>query len=253
MKPNIAIFKHDPECSHECVDGMVEALSGDFHIKVFGEEQLEIGILSNTDIVAFPGGIGDAARYYDFFKRREGNLIADFVAGGGKYLGVCMGAYWAGRDYFDLLDGFSPVQYIKRPNSDVKRSYGTVAKVSWNGNPHNMFFYDGCTFVGEGRCQIHARYANDDPMAIIQGRIGLIGCHPESRQNWFEQFPYIKKHWHGGAHHELLLSFAKKLMKTRSKSNAIPNNPRPDGALQGSSEPFAQPAIQSPGKAGRRK
>jgi glutamine amidotransferase-like uncharacterized protein len=215
MKPAIAIFKHDPECSHVCVDGMVEALSGEFEIKIFDEETLSSGKLPDVDIIAFPGGIGDADRYYDFFKRRESNAIADFVADGGKYLGICMGAYWAGRNYFDLLDGLEPVQYIKRPNADVKRSYGTSALVDWGGNYTRMFFYDGCTFVGDGRCQLHARYANGDPMAIIQRRVGLIGCHPESRESWYEQFGYIKKHWHGGKHHALLLQFTKKLLRQK--------------------------------------
>jgi Biotin-protein ligase, N terminal len=215
MKPAIAIFKHDPECSHECVDGMVEALSGEFEIKIFGEAGFEKETFDDIDIVAFPGGVGDSDKYYEFFKRREGNAVADFVARGGKYLGVCMGAYWAGRDYFDLLDKLQPVQYIKRAASDIKRSYATTAQVDWGGKVTRMFFYDGPTFIGDGRAQHHARYGNGDPMAIIQGRVGLIGCHPESREGWYEQFGYIKKHWHGGEHHALLLSFTKKLLRQK--------------------------------------
>ena len=214
MTPIIAIFRHDPECSQECVDGMVEALSGEFQVKMFDEADMEHDPLKDVDIVAFPGGIGDAKRYYDFFKRREGNAIDRFVSSGGKYLGICMGAYWAGRDYFDLLDGLDPVQYIKSPNADVKRSYPTVAKVTWGNRDERMFFYDGCTFVGDGRCQIVARYANGDPMAVIQRRVGLIGCHPESQQKWYDK-PYMQKWWHGGQHHELLLGFTKKLMRQK--------------------------------------
>jgi len=215
MKPTIAIFRHDPECSQSCIDGMIEALSGDFKIKTFDENEFNAGTFDDVDILAFPGGIGDADRYYDFFKRREGNAVADFVARGGKYLGICMGAYWAGRNYFDLLDGLDPVQYIKRSDADVRRSYGSVAKVDWLGKPETMFFYDGCTFVGEGRSQIVARYANGDPMAIIQKRVGVIGCHPESLQSWYDQFKYIRKHWHGGSHHTLLLNFAKRLLRAK--------------------------------------
>ena len=213
MKPAIAIFRHDPECSQDCVDGMVEALSGEFKVRTFDETEFADGF-DDVDIVAFPGGVGDARRYYDFFRRREGNAIADFVARGGKYLGICMGAYWSGQDYFDLLTGLEPVQYIKRDGADVRRSYGTVADVDWGGTRTKMYFYDGCTFAGDGRCQIIARYANGDPMAVIQGRVGLIGCHPESQHKWYDK-PYMQKHWHGGAHHALLLSFTKKLMRAK--------------------------------------
>jgi glutamine amidotransferase-like uncharacterized protein len=216
MKPTIAIFRHDPECSQECVDGMVEALSGDFKIKTFDETGFHTNTFDEVDIVAFGGGIGDARRYYDFFKRREGNAIADFVSRGGKYLGICMGSYWAGRDYFDLLTGLEPVQYIKAPNADVRRSYATVAKITWGEREEQMFFYDGCTYIGDGRCQLVARYANGDPMAIIQGRVGLIGCHPESLEWWYQgKYKYISKHWHEGRHHELLRSFAKKLLRQK--------------------------------------
>jgi glutamine amidotransferase-like uncharacterized protein len=214
VKPTIAIFRHDPECSQDCIDGMIAALSGDFQIHVFGEHQYTLDALRDIDIVAFPGGIGDAKRYYDFFKRRNSNTIVDFVASGGKYLGICMGAYWAGADYFDLLDGLEPVQYIKRNGADVRRSYGTIAKVDWGNKPHNMFFYDGCTFSGDGRAQIIARYANGDPMAIIQKRVGLIGCHPESIQSWYDK-KYLKKHYHNGTHHELLLAFTKRLLRAK--------------------------------------
>lgn len=197
------------------MDGMVEALSGDFAIKLFDETDLAHDPLRDADIVAFPGGIGNAYyRFFDCFKRRETNEIADFVSRGGKYLGICMGAYWSGRNYFDLLSGLEPVQYIKSPDADVKRSYATVAQVTWGDRAHKMFFYDGPTFVGDGRCQHHARYANGLPMAIIQGRVGLIGCHPEAAEKWFAK-PYLKKHWHGGVHHQLLLAFTKKLLRQK--------------------------------------
>jgi glutamine amidotransferase-like uncharacterized protein len=214
MRPRIAIFEHDPECSQDCVDGMIASLHEDFDILIFDESQFSADTLANCDIVAFPGGLGNVDMYYSFFKRQQGNVIADFVASGGKYLGICMGAYWAGRDYFDLLINLDPVQYITQQTADVRRSYPTVANVDWQGTKHNMYFYDGCTFVGNGRCQTIARYSNDMPMAIIQGRVGLIGCHPESQQEWYDK-KYLRKHWHNGEHNKMLNSFAKKLLRQK--------------------------------------
>jgi hypothetical protein len=49
-------------------------------------------------------------------------------------------------------------------------------------------------------------------MAIIQGRIGIIGCHPEAPLYWYETpWQYINKYYHGGRHHELLLNFVNEL------------------------------------------
>ena len=209
----IAIFTHDPECSDDCCDGMIAALYPHYQIRLFDETEFTKKTFEGVDLVAFGGGIGDADRYYDFFKRREGNLVAQFVEGGGRYLGICMGAYWADRNYFDILDGITAHQYIKRPESDIRRSYATVAKINWLGIPQEMFFYDGPTFQGEGSTQVIARYSNGDPMAIRQGRIGLTGCHPESEEKWYKQYKYLNKKWHNGYHHAILLDFVNSLME----------------------------------------
>jgi len=128
-------------------------------------------------------------------------------------LGICMGAYWAGKYYFKLLDGVEPVQYIKRRKSDIKRSYATIADVLWNDEPQSMYFYDGCALIGDkSKMDVVSTYANGDPMAIYQKRIGLIGCHPESMPSWYDR-PYLQSYWHEFTHHKLLLAFVNKLMK----------------------------------------
>jgi hypothetical protein len=214
MKKKIALFKHHPECSTQCCDGMIEALLPNYDFKIFSENEIQEGMFDGIDIVAFPGGIGDADRYYDFFRRRIANIVADYIEDGGYYLGICMGAYWAGSHYFDILKDVDAVQYIKRQNADIRRSFSTVAPIDWSGSSHSMFFYDGCALIGdESRFDTIARYANGDPMAIIQGRIGLIGCHPEAQEFWYEK-PYMKKHWHKNEHHKILLDFVDKLTYT---------------------------------------
>jgi len=210
----MALFMRHPECSEDCAYAMVHALSSDYQIRIFTDEELDDNtFFNNLDIIAFPGGIGDSDTYPNFFTRRRANRIAEFISGGGHYLGICMGAYWAGKRYFDILDGVDPVQYIKQPNTDIKRSYGTVASVTWKDQKEHMYFYDGCALIGnEERFKVIARYANNDPMAIIQGRIGLIGCHPEAPEYWFQKpWQYINKYYNGGRHHTLLLNFVNEL------------------------------------------
>ena len=216
IKPTIALFLHHPECSQDCVDGMTQSLSKHYKIKTFGVDECNASTFNKADIIAFPGGIGDASSYDTFFRRKAQNAVAEYVEHKGRYLGICMGAYWAGSYYFDLLDGLEPVQYIKRPNSDIKRSYGTVAPVTWNGESENIFFYDGCALIGDSKkFDTIATYANGDAAAIIQGRVGLIGPHPESTKHWYETpYQYIEQHWHNGHHHSLLLDFVDKLLQS---------------------------------------
>ena len=214
--PNIALFKNHPECSTQCCDGMIKALGTKYQIKIFNKDECNSDTFRDVDMVAFPGGIGDYSSFDKFFRRKAHNAVADFVANGGRYLGICMGAYWAGGHWFDILNSVDTTQYITRPGADIRRSYATVARVAWKNSTEQMFFYDGCTFDGDQE-HFHtvARYANGDPMAIIQGRIGLIGCHPESEQSWYDMYPYIQGFWHKNKHHRLLLDFVDQLMMNK--------------------------------------
>jgi glutamine amidotransferase-like uncharacterized protein len=203
--PNIALFQHHPEASIDCCKAVINALPG-HNIRIFSEDDINEDLFKELDMIVFPGGIGDSDIFPNFFTRRKSNLIADFIDQGGKYLGICMGAYWASSRYFDLINNVEAVQYIKRPNADVKRSYGTTAPVHWRDQKEDMYFYDGCALIGdETKFETIARYANGDPMAITQGNVTLIGCHPEALEYWFnEPWAYLKPKWNEGRHHCLL-------------------------------------------------
>jgi hypothetical protein len=77
-----------------------------------------------------------------------------------------------------------------------------------------MYWYDGCALVGDcTRFETVATYSNGDAMAIIQNRIGLIGCHPEAEQFWYDDYSWMRRHWSGG-HHQVLLQFADQIMQS---------------------------------------
>jgi glutamine amidotransferase-like uncharacterized protein len=135
------------------------------------------------------------------------------VADGGRYLGICMGAYWADTNYFGLLDSVRAVQYITQPNTCTRRPHAKAMPVNWSGEQIKMYFYDGCALVGNtNKFETVATYSNGDPMAIIQGRVGLIGCHPEAEYNWYQLQSWMKKEWQGPMH-SYLLDFVDNLMK----------------------------------------
>jgi hypothetical protein len=84
--------------------------------------------------------------------------------------------------------------------------------VDWHGEQTKMFFYDGCTFKG-GNHEVYATYITGYPMAVIQGKIGLIGCHPESELHWYNSYSWMKGLYHDGLHHRMLLQFVDNLME----------------------------------------
>lgn len=193
----------------QCVNGMTTALEDKYSIRLFGHQYLELDTFRQADIVAFPGGIGDSDSFDRFFPDKR--PILDYLDRGGRYLGICMGAYWAGRNYLDILDGGDCVQYIKRPDTTIRKSYSTTTKVTWNGTEEDMFFYDGCSIV-DSKVEAVSRYQNGDVMAGYYERIGIIGCHPESEESWYSK-KYLAPWWHEGRHHKLLLDFVDGLME----------------------------------------
>jgi len=209
MKPTVALFVADQFCSGQCVNGMIKALGQHYNFKIFGSNEVEDVFFDDVDIVAFPGGDGDSESWHRLLKANKQHVL-DFVARGGKYLGICMGAYWAGSHYFDILDKVDAVQYITQPNTDTRRPHAKDINIVWQGHPNRMFFYDGCALVGDtNKFNTIATYANGDPMAIIQNNIGLIGCHPEAEQFWYDGYTWLQGKYN--SKHNLLLDFVNQL------------------------------------------
>jgi hypothetical protein len=218
MKPTIALFLHDPKCSVQSGNGIIKALEDHYNFKIFGKNELEDDFFDDVDIVAVPGGFGDADTFPQLFKHNI-RRVRKFVKNGGKYLGICMGAYWAGPQYLNILEDIDAVQYLTRPGTDTRRPHAKNISITWQGTPMNMFWYDGCALVGTGPKQVIATYANGDAMAIIQNNIGCIGCHPESEHHWYESYSWMRKHWHNRQHHQLLLDFVNQLNTGCSKKS----------------------------------
>lgn len=210
MKPTIALFLHQPRCSIQSGNGIIQALSDYYNFKIFTKHELEDDFFDNVKIVAVPGGIGDSDSF-DYLMKINGQRIRNFVAAGGRYLGICMGAYWADTDYLGLLNNVRVTQYIRSPGTDTHRPHAKEMPIIWNNTRTSMYFYDGCTFSGPGPYSITARYPNGDPMAIVQDRIGLLGCHPEADQHWYNSYSWMQHQWHGGRH-RYLLEFVDELM-----------------------------------------
>ncbi|NDC60421.1 MAG: hypothetical protein EBZ60_00080 [Betaproteobacteria bacterium] len=216
MKKTIALFLHHPTCSADSVNGVIAAFSPMARIKIFTKYKVSGGFFDDVDLVVFPGGDGEATAFRNVLKPNLPDVRA-FMQSGGKYLGICMGAYWADAYYFNLLKTTRCVQYIKRRRAEIRSSYGTVASIKWLGHDHQMYFYDGPTFLG-GDFQTVATYANGDPMAIVQGSVGLIGCHLESQEHWYTK-KYMQPLWHQNAQHPILWQFvANYLLHNRQMS-----------------------------------
>lgn len=207
----LAIYVQYPIADLECAQALGAICKRKYKIKYLNHSTLTKKALKKVDCLVFPGGLGDSDNF-DHLLQDKKKIVQDYLSSGGKYLGICMGGYLAGKHYFNILKNVDAVQYIKRKNAELRYENETVTQIKWKGKTYKMFFYDGCALIGDqSGFKTIARYKNGDPMAIIQGDVGIIGCHPESPKYWYENTPF-EKYWHGGRDHELLLDFIEELM-----------------------------------------
>lgn len=202
----IAIYEHPPIADPECVLALKKVLQVQYRVKILHHQTLVSENLKDVDCIAFPGGLENIDNFNILLKDKK-ELIQQFVNFGGAYLGICMGAYLADEEYFDLLKDIRVKQYILTNKADWwSEKEITVLPVTWYRYNYHMYFYDGPAFVGDlSNVKKIATYSNKRAMAIIQGKIGLIGCHPESQLDWYNG--KLRRFWHKEEHHRLLLNF----------------------------------------------
>jgi glutamine amidotransferase-like uncharacterized protein len=199
----------DPYLELDCAHAVASALKPEFKVQMITLENLPFA-LYDCDLLVVGGGIGDSDVFDDVMSRNNIRAVQDYIEAGGKYLGICMGAYWAGGLYFDIVP-LAVGQYVVTQDNGISHEDPTIARISWQGVEHNMYFYDGCTFHATTKdTEVVARYQNGYPMAVIQDRqIGLIGCHPESEPWWFDDFDV---NYYSPEHNRLLKDFAIRLV-----------------------------------------
>ncbi|MGW3497331.1 BPL-N domain-containing protein [Streptomyces sp. NPDC001020] len=194
----LALVYRGPASSPGCPEAVAELLAAapwDLDVRFTGPHEelpLTAESLSRALVYAQPGGGTLSPAYRKL--RRQRDAIRDFVRGGGRYLGFCLGAYLAGATPgFDLLPGDSD-QYISAPGCTVHHDGNTLVEVVWRGLPRTVFFQDGPYFVlDEGAdAKVLATYPNGMPAAMVArfgaGRVGVTGPHPEATDDWFTDY-----------------------------------------------------------------
>jgi glutamine amidotransferase-like uncharacterized protein len=195
--PRLALVYRGPASTPGCPEAVADALARsrwDFEVRFAGpKESLRLGpdILARAALYAQPGG-GSLRRAYRKVRRHAPD-IRDFVRGGGRYLGFCLGGYLAGETPgFGLLPGDAD-RYITSPGAELARPDDAVVTVDWAGRRRRLFFQDGPWFhldPARGHADVLARYANGRPAAVVApfggGAVGVVGPHPEASADWFD-------------------------------------------------------------------
>lgn len=156
------------------------------------EIPLTAAALAEAQMYVQPGGGADLEGTWRHLSG-SAEVIRDWVSAGGSYLGLCFGAYLAGRNPgFDLLPGDTN-GYVGTPGATVSDDRDTVVAVDWQGRPRHMYFQDGPAFVLDDGADatVLATYPNGTAAVVVapygKGRVGVSGPHPEADESWYAE------------------------------------------------------------------
>ncbi len=175
--------------------------------------QLTPEFLAKAALLAVPGGDLEAT-VYNSLKTGEAENIKQFVENGGRYLGVCLGAYLAApkRSSLPGIDVFSGFIYAHSRNTLAR-----MENITWKDKKTRwVYFQDGPEFEpAEGsKTEVWANY-DDGSIAALQqalgkGKVGLMGPHLEADSYWWKDDGLVDP---DGEDADLLVQFVKALAK----------------------------------------
>jgi glutamine amidotransferase-like uncharacterized protein len=196
MGPLALVYRGRAARPAGCPEAVAELLRSSprgFEVRYVGRgEPLKLTpeTLAAAAVYAQPGG-GELKPAYRRMRRHRAT-IRDYVAGGGRYLGFCLGGYLAGATPgFDLLPGDTD-QYVGSPSATLTGTGDTVVDTDWRGHPRRLFFQDGPMFQvrpDAADLAVLARYPGGEIAALATpfgaGRVGVVGPHPEATADWY--------------------------------------------------------------------
>lgn len=171
---------------------------------VNANEILDGALSSEIDLFVMPGG---ASRYKSAkLNGRANSLIKQYIGAGGKYLGICAGAYmacettcWAKGQPYEIITNNQlsffqgvaqgPVVHFARANS-YNGTDACVVKLNVDGKLVSSVYIGGSIFLENASAhpdhKVLARYSElpEEPAAIVSGEYGqgrwlLSSTHPE--------------------------------------------------------------------------
>ena len=197
-------YLHNNDILRERVAG---AVSETCLITILNAANIINGALADQDILIMPGG---ADLFFTEKLNGAGNrAIDDFVVKGGRYLGICAGAYfgarairWAEDNEKEVIVGTRELAFVKATaigpayplmQGGINDCWDGLCRLNTGGDIFHAIYRGGCYFEGTADADILAVYEDlpNRPPAIIGQQRGagyalLSGPHIEMRAQDYE-------------------------------------------------------------------
>jgi glutamine amidotransferase-like uncharacterized protein len=147
-------------------------------------DEMSAARLRTYHLIIVPGG--DFTRIGMSLKKDTTAKLREAVQHGVNYLGICAGAFFAGRSPYNGLNLTSGVQFGFY-SAEVRGIRKATVRISGAGTPTlDQYWEDGPQLTGWGA--VVGRYPDGTP-AVVQGQSGdgsiiLTGIHPEAPESW---------------------------------------------------------------------
>ena len=194
---NIAVYRGEAGCEG-CSEMVVKSLikTGlNLSVSYIGENEklkLNSSNLNKFDLYIQPGGGQDIPAAYDAIGDEGAEAIRNFVRSGKGFLGLCMGAYLAEKDWIGLIDAPLDTE-AGRPGAEATDEGDYTLTILWGGKKESAYYQDGPylnnSSASKGFTPI-SWYSNGDvAMAAYtygKGNVVLTGPHPEADESWID-------------------------------------------------------------------
>ena len=224
-KPLALVWAGKGVCKEGCDTATAKmARMAGFRVQMVTTENFSQELLDKAVIWLQPGG--DAIAVSHDFGIHRIQMLRDFVARGGRYVGFCAGAFFSDTwvDDFNTVPGLGITPVVTADYS--KEALGeseVILDVNWEGRMRQLYFNTGGTFKLETRTpdvNVFAEYQTEGleilPAAwentFGHGRVVVTGTHPEAPPKWRED---LNKEDGDGDDYDLALEMIQKAMAPR--------------------------------------
>ncbi|EDR28777.1 hypothetical protein, conserved [Entamoeba dispar SAW760] len=186
--------------------------------KIYADELIEGKWISETDLFVMPGGADRP-----FHKKLNGigvKLLKEFINNGGKYLGICAGAYFAS----------SFIEFNKDIPNELSLCEERTLKL-FNGIAHGPIYQGFEEYSEQGAVIIPIYYQNNQKVELYYNG----GCSFVDNLNQYKENHFLAKYQNGmnalffdtigkgkvilsGPHFELDIEWCGKMLKEHQKS-----------------------------------
>ena len=206
----LAYVYHGPGVCKGCPESLRKnILLAGYQVEFIEPGEITQRNLSKASLIAVPGG-EEERDVMRSLKSGEAQNIQHFIFNGGKFLGVCLGAYLTPQWLPDSPEERGLHLFHGKVINHSPTKEARIDPILWKGKSRWMYFQDGPEFKLPKipHSDIWARY-KDGSIAALQapygrGRVGLIGPHPEAEQGWLDDDHLNDP---DGPDHDLLVDF----------------------------------------------